>query len=66
MNNKQTKINIDGTEYELADLNDEAKAHIQSLQFVDGEIARLKAKVAVASTARMAYINELKGHLPQQ
>jgi hypothetical protein len=44
-------------------LSDEVKAQIKSLQFVDGEIARLKAKVAVASTARMAYMNELKALL---
>jgi hypothetical protein len=63
MNKEQDKINIDGTEYLLSELSDEVKAQIQSLQFVDGEIARLKAKVAVASTARMAYMKELKALL---
>lgn len=63
MTDNNGKINIDGTEYLLADLSDEVKAQIQSLQFVDSEIARLKAKLAVASTARMAYTNELKALL---
>lgn len=34
-----------------------------SIQFVDGEIARLQAMVAALQTARIAYSNELKKHL---
>ena len=62
----EPKVNIDGVEYLLSDLSDEAKAQIQSLQFVEAEIGRLNAQVAVASTARMAYQNALKELLPQQ
>ena len=62
----EPKVNIDGVEYLLNDLSDEAKAQIQSLQFVEAEIGRLNAQVAVASTARMAYQNALKELLPQQ
>ncbi|NOQ64153.1 MAG: hypothetical protein GQ582_06535 [Methyloprofundus sp.] len=61
----EAKIKIDGIDYSLDDLSDEAKAQIQSLQFVESEIARLKAQVAVASTARIAYQNALKDLLPK-
>jgi len=61
----EPKVNIDGVEYLLNDLSDEAKAQIQSLQFVEAEIGRLNAQVAVASTARIAYQKALKELLPQ-
>ena len=44
MTDEQAKINIDGTEYLLSELSDEAKAQIQSLQFVDSEVALLPKK----------------------
>ena len=66
MADKEPKLNIDGVEYLVKDLSDEAKAQIQSLQFVEAEISRLKALVAVASTARLAYQNALKDLLPKQ
>jgi hypothetical protein len=62
----EPKVNIDGVEYLLNDLSDQAKAQIQSLQFVEAEIGRLNAQAAVASTARIAYQNALKELLPQQ
>ena len=62
----EPKLNIDGVEYLVKDLSDEAKAQIQSLQFVEAEINRLKALVAVASTARLAYQTALKDLLPKQ
>jgi hypothetical protein len=61
----EPKVNIDGVEYLLSDLSNEAKAQIQSLQFVEAEIGRLNAQAAVASTARMAYQKALKELLPQ-
>lgn len=60
----EAKINIDGIEYLVSDLSDGAKAQIQSLQFVEAEIRRLNAQIAVASTARLAYQNALKELLP--
>lgn len=58
-----TTLNIDGVEYELDSLSEEAKAQLVSIQFVDGELARLQAKAAALQTARVAYGNELKKHL---
>ncbi len=66
MTDTEAKINIDGVEHLLSDLSDEVKAQIQSLRFVEAEIARLNALIAVASTARIAYQNALKELLPKQ
>jgi hypothetical protein len=60
-----TKISIDNVEYLLDDLSDEAKAQIHSLQFVEAEIGRLNARIAIANTAKVAYQNALKEVLSQ-
>ena len=57
-------ITIDNRDYDLATLSDEAKAQLQSLQFVDAELARLQAQAAVLQTARMAYAKALQAALP--
>ncbi len=54
------KINIDGREYNLAELSDEVRAQVQSLQFVEAELARANAMVAVLATARAGYQRALK------
>ena len=58
------KITIDNQEYDLDHLSDEAKGQLQSLQFVDAELARLKAQIAVLQTARNAYSKGLQAALP--
>jgi hypothetical protein len=58
-------IKIDGQDYNTDTLSDEAKGQLQSLQFVDNELARLQAHAAVLQTARAAYSNALKNALPQ-
>ena len=60
-----TTISIDEIEYELEQLSDEARAQLTSMQFVDGELVRLQAKVAAMQTARNAYANALKELLAQ-
>ena len=55
MSEKTNTITIDDKDYDLDDLSDECKSEIQSLQFCEGEIARLNAKLAVAGTAKIAY-----------
>jgi hypothetical protein len=66
MASAEPKINVDGVEYLLSDLSDDAKAQIRSLQFVESEIGRLQAQIAIANTAKIAYQNALKSLLPQQ
>lgn len=58
-----TVIKIDDKEYDLDQLSDEAKAQLTSLQFVDSELQRLGAQVAVLRTARMAYSKVLNDEL---
>lgn len=56
-------INIDGKEYNLAELSDAVRAQVQSLQFVEAELARANAMVAVLSTAKAGYQQALKEEL---
>ena len=56
-------ITIDGKEYSLDDLNDTAKENLGSLQFVQAEITRLQAQLAVYNTAANAYSIALKNQL---
>ena len=60
------KITIDENEYETDDMSDEAKAQLQSLQFVDNEIAREQAKTAALQTARNAYAQALQKALKSE
>ena len=69
MSEKANTITIDDKDYNLDDLSDECKAEIQSLQFCEGEIARLNSQLAVAGTAKIGYqralaklLEEDKGH----
>lgn len=57
-------IKIDGKDYDLDQLSAHAKAQLQSLQFVDQELARLQAKTAAMQTARNAYAKALQAALP--
>ncbi len=56
-------IKIDDKEYDLDNLSDEAKQQVISLQFVQAEIKRLDAQIAVYKTASIAYSSALKGFL---
>ena len=53
------KVSIDGKEYEVDSLSKEAIEHIQSIQFVDGELARLNAQAAALQTAKNSYAKVL-------
>lgn len=57
-------IKIDGKNYDLDQLSTEAKAQLQSLQFVERELARLQGKTAAMQTARNAYAKALRAALP--
>jgi len=60
---KQAKINVNDTEYNMADLSDKAKIQVQNLRFSDAEIKRLNAQLALVQTARNAYIKALESEL---
>ena len=63
---KVEKINIDGTEYPLDNLSENATAQLASIQFVDNQIQQLQNELAVADTARIGYTNALKKELKKK
>ena len=52
-------VKIDNQNYDFDALSGEAKAQLTMLQFVDAELQRLNAQIAVLQTARMAYSKAL-------
>lgn len=56
-------VNIDGVEYNLGDLSENAKAQLANIQFVDMRIQQLNNEWSVADTARIGYTSALKGEL---
>jgi phage host-nuclease inhibitor protein Gam len=60
------KITVDGVEYNTEDLTDNGKAQLASLQFLEAQMKKIKAEIAVYQTARSAYINALKAELPDK
>jgi len=57
------KIKIDGKEYEIDNLSDEAKVQLTNLQFVDAQIQQLNNELAISDTARIGYSSALKKEL---
>lgn len=57
-------ITIDGTDYALAALTDEAKAQIANVQLVDQKLRDAQQEIAILQTARNAYVAALQEALP--
>ncbi len=53
------KIKINNTEYDTDTLPDAAKQQLQMLALTDAEIRRLQVQLAIAQTARNAYVRTL-------
>jgi len=56
-------IKIDGKDYDLDNLNENAKQQVNSLQFVQAEIRKLEGQIAVCKTAAATYTSALKQEL---
>ena len=54
------KIKIDGSEYDVANLSDAARAQLDNIAFCDAQIVQLRNEWAIADTARLAYTNAIK------
>lgn len=52
-------IKINNTEYDTETLSDAAKQQLQMLALTDAEIKRLQTKLAIAQTAKNAYLRAL-------
>ena len=57
------KVTIDGAEYDMDALSEEAKATIASIRFVDEQLQEKRNQLAIADTARIAYGNALNKDL---
>tara|TARA_B100000902_G_C26935160_1_gene728251 strand:+ start:183 stop:422 length:240 start_codon:yes stop_codon:yes gene_type:complete len=57
------KIKLDDVEYDTDNMSDNAKAQLASLQFNEAHINRLRNELAIADTAKIAYVNALKREL---
>ena len=57
---KQEKITIDGTEYSLNDLSEQAKTRVAHIQFIDQQLQQLNNEFAVSDTARIGYTAALQ------
>jgi hypothetical protein len=56
-------VTINGTRYATANLTDAAKAQVLNIQIAEQEIGRLQQRLALAQTARNAYVSGLLGAL---
>ena len=65
MDNKNTKITIDGKDYELDALSKDAKSQIDSIVLCDRKLAELQSEAAMIQTARNAYVAALQELLPK-
>ena len=52
-------ITIDGNEYVIDNLSEDHRNVINHIQVADQEIARLQTVIAILTTGRQAYINQL-------
>ena len=57
-------VTIDGVEYAMEQLSEEARNQVFNLRATDREITRLKQQLAIFQTARGAYAAALKMALP--
>ncbi|NVE01391.1 DUF6447 family protein [Massilia sp. BJB1822] len=62
---EEVEVTVDGVSYRFSELSEEAQAQASSLQYVEAQIADLNAKLAVFTTARMAYQNALQQLVPR-
>tara|TARA_B100000965_G_scaffold356230_1_gene334062 strand:+ start:504 stop:689 length:186 start_codon:yes stop_codon:yes gene_type:complete len=58
------KVTIDGKEYDSDNLSDNAKAQLNSLNYIKTELQKLENHAAILRTAQAAYSNALKSELP--
>ena len=57
------KITIDNIEYNTEDLTEAGRAQLNSLQFLEGQMQKIRGEMAVYQTAQQAYINALKAEI---
>ena len=58
-------ITIDGKEYDLESLSEEARTHLLGVQICDEKVQQLQRELGIVQTARNTYANALRENLPQ-
>ena len=58
-------VTIDGVDYALEQLSEEARNQVHNVRMTDVEIARIRQQLAIMQTARAAYAAALKNALPR-
>ena len=56
-------ISIDGKDYDIESMSEEARGQLGSLQYVDNQLLELQMRTAAYQTARNGYANALKSLL---
>ena len=59
------KITIDDIDYNTEDLTDNGRAQLASLQFLEGQMQKLRNEMAVYQTAQRTYVAALKAEIEQ-
>jgi hypothetical protein len=54
------KVRIDGEDYDLSSLTEEARSQLDSIKFADAQIAELKNMQALLTRAKKSYIDGLE------
>ena len=59
------KITLDDIEYNTEDLTENGKAQLTSLQFLEGQMQKIRNEMAVYQTAQRTYVAALKAEIAQ-
>lgn len=57
------KFTVDGIDYNTEDLTENGRAQLASLQFLEGQMQKIRQEVAVYQTAQAAYAQALKAEI---
>lgn len=65
-NEQNQTITIDGVEYNVSNLSENARNQVVNLRVTDAEIEKLQQQLAIFQTARTAYAKALSEELPKK
>ena len=57
---KQPKLVIDGREFLFTELSDEARSYVNNWRLAEREVARLRARIFLAETAKASFEARLR------
>jgi hypothetical protein len=60
------KITIDEIEYNTEDLTENGRAQLASLQFLEGQMQKIRQEILVYQTAQTAYAQALKAEIDKE